>query len=112
MSVQGAMYLTEISVCCNRGHNFAISYQKKLTYLSCLDCQRVEKMEQRQREIELENARKEECRKMQEALFNQAKINMERNNPLPGNPNYGFGQGDSFWRYDACHFAQIEQSVN
>ena len=68
---------THITLCCELNHTFEISYAKSLLYLSCLECQRLDKIAQRQREIDQENERKERCRKMQEKLFAQARNNME-----------------------------------
>ena len=48
---------------------------------------------------------------MQEALFTQAKINMERSNNQP-NSNYELNYAEALMREQACRFAQIEQSVN
>ena len=44
MIVISGLYDTEISLRCYKSHRFSISYSKKLTYLSCLECTRLDKI--------------------------------------------------------------------
>lgn len=103
MTVVGGLYESEITLCCDKDHSFTITYQKKLTYLSCLECTRLDKLEQRQREIEEEGRRKERNRLMQERMFAQAKLAMESNSNCT---QYYSGT------FQRTQFAQMEQLAN
>jgi hypothetical protein len=108
MQVIDGLYGTEITLSCKRNHHFTISYQKKLTYLSCLECQRIDKSEQRQREVEFENEQKELTRQMQERMFAQAKLNMEEQ----GNHNRNCNCANCATKRAAEELAMLEQSIN
>lgn len=78
IKVVGGLYNSKISLKCERrGHEFKISYTKKLNTLSCSDCRKEEREEWKEKLRQEELERNEQFQRQQRELFEQAKREME-----------------------------------
>ena len=78
--VVDGLYSTKIKLICQKKkHEMTISYTKKLQTLSCSECKREEREENKEKQRIEEQRRAEEYERKQKELFEKARIEMERN---------------------------------
>ena len=80
LAVVDGLYQPKIKLLCDKKkHEIRISYTKKLHTLSCGDCRREEREEWKEQLKLEEQQRTEQYQRKQKELFEQARIEMERN---------------------------------
>ena len=116
IKVVNGLYSSKITLKCDkRGHEFKISYAKKLNSLSCCDCRREEREEWKAKLRQEEIDRNEMFERQQRELFEQAKRDMDKEGGSHHQGQYYYQQpyfGGAYWQYQSSSQPSSSSSSN
>lgn len=115
IQVVDGLFSSKITLkCSRRGHQFKISYSKKLQTLTCSDCRREEREEWKEQIRQEEIKKNEFYLRQQRELFEQARREMEHENHRGGDHHQGWSSSvpSSSSQPNLSYYARLEEQIN